>query len=327
MRAMAEDDLIVLCCVVLHFGMGMSIRDEFGLWGGNEALLETCAEVSGCPSEIMTILNLFQASGYRTFQGFSTQQVQVQLRAEFPQLVSSTRFVALLPRMLLPLTVYLHTPNWARVPASALSTPPRWASATMRVSRNITSFGPMRGVARPRSAGSTASSCIWWSMTGANCWPSASPPATWMTAAPCLRPVPRLVRRLFGKLFGDRGYISQPLAEHLLVEPGIQLVTTLRKNMRERLLAATDTLLLRKRAIIESINDQRKNVCQIDIPAITARSTSSFTCWLVSLPTATSPRNRRCISTATSWPGQGPSLSRIYVNTTPTNGTICGPLA
>jgi hypothetical protein len=122
------------------------------------------------------------------------------------------------------------------------------------------------------------------------------------------------VRRLFGKLFGDRGYISQPLAEHLLIEPGIQLVTTLRKNMRERLLAVTDTLLLRKRAIIESINDQRKNVCQIDIPAITARSTSSFTCWLVSLPTATSPRNRRCISTATSWPGQGPSLSRIHVN-------------
>ena len=78
------------------------------------------------------------------------------------------------------------------------------------------------------------------------------------------RPVPRLVRRLFGKLFGDQGYISQPLAEHLLVEHGIHLITKVRTNMRERLLVYTDKLLLRKRALIESINDQLKNVCQID---------------------------------------------------------------
>jgi len=34
--------------------------------------------------------------------------------------------------------------------------------------------------------------------------------------------------------------------------------------MRERLLAYTDTLLLRKRAIIERVNDQLKNICQIE---------------------------------------------------------------
>lgn len=57
----------------------------------------------------MTILILFQQSGYRTFKGFYTNYVQTQLRAEFPQLVSFTRFVALIPRVLLPLTVYLQT--------------------------------------------------------------------------------------------------------------------------------------------------------------------------------------------------------------------------
>jgi hypothetical protein len=61
------------------------------------------------PSEIMTILILFQQSGYRTFKGFYTQYVQTQLRAEFPHLLSYTRFVALIPRMLLPLAVYLQT--------------------------------------------------------------------------------------------------------------------------------------------------------------------------------------------------------------------------
>ena len=88
------------------------------------------------------------------------------------------------------------------------------------------------------------------------------------------RPVPRLVRRLFGKLFGDRGYISQALAEQLFTTQGILLITKVRKNMRERLLAFTDKLLLRKRAIIESVNDQLKNICQIE--HMRHRSPSNF---------------------------------------------------
>ena len=72
------------------------------------------------------------------------------------------------------------------------------------------------------------------------------------------------MRRLFGKLFGDRGYISQALVERLLVEQGVQLITKVRKNMGQRFLTLRDKLLLRKRAIIESVNDQLKNVCQIE---------------------------------------------------------------
>lgn len=61
------------------------------------------------PSELMTILILVQQSGYRTFKSFYTQYVQVHLHAEFPQLVSYTRFVDLMPRVLLPLAIYLYT--------------------------------------------------------------------------------------------------------------------------------------------------------------------------------------------------------------------------
>ena len=78
------------------------------------------------------------------------------------------------------------------------------------------------------------------------------------------RPVPKLAHRLFGTLFGDKGYLSQPLAEQLLVTQGLRLITKLRKKMRNRLLVLSDKLLLRKRAIIETINDQLKNVCQIE---------------------------------------------------------------
>ncbi len=58
--------------------------------------------------------------------------------------------------------------------------------------------------------------------------------------------------------------LSQALAEQLFTTRGILLITKLRKNMRERVLAATDKLLLRKRAIIESVNDQLKHICQIE---------------------------------------------------------------
>jgi DDE family transposase len=77
------------------------------------------------------------------------------------------------------------------------------------------------------------------------------------------RPVPRLVWRLFGKLYEDRGYLSQPLAEQLLSTCGLHVIPKVRKNMHGRLLAYGHKLL-RKRAIIESINDQLKNVCPIE---------------------------------------------------------------
>jgi len=63
-----------------------------------------------------------------------------------------------------------------------------------------------------------------------------------------------MVKTLRGKLFGDRGYISAPLTQ-LLFEQGLHLITRLRKNMKNSLMHLSDTLLLRKRASIESIID------------------------------------------------------------------------
>lgn len=76
-------------------------------------------------------------------------------------------------------------------------------------------------------------------------------------------PVPQMVKRLRGKLFGDRGSISTPLSK-LLFEQGLHLLTRLRKNMKNSLMLLSDKLLLRKRAIIESIIDQLKNISQIE---------------------------------------------------------------
>ena len=211
------------------------------------------------PSELMTIVILFQQSGYRTFKAFYTQHVQVYLRAEFPQLVSYNRVVELLPRVLVPLTVYLHTQlgectGISFVDSTALVVCHHARIHQHRVfrvdaRRGKTSVGWFYGfklhlVVNDR--GELLAFCL-------------SPGNT-----DDRRPLPRLVRRLFGRLFADKGYVSQPLAEALFLQHGLRLITKLRKNMRNVLLPLGDKLLLRKRAIIETIVDQLKNICQIE---------------------------------------------------------------
>jgi hypothetical protein len=78
------------------------------------------------------------------------------------------------------------------------------------------------------------------------------------------RPVPKLTKQLFGKLIGDKGYLSQQLFEQLFCEQGLQLVTRLRKNMKNQFMPLLDKVLIRKRAVIESIHDQLKNISQIE---------------------------------------------------------------
>ena len=79
------------------------------------------------------------------------------------------------------------------------------------------------------------------------------------------KPVPKLVRKLFGKLFGDKGYVSKPLYELLRQTFGLQLITKLRTNsMNRQPMLLADRILLRKRAPVETVIDQLKNISQIE---------------------------------------------------------------
>jgi hypothetical protein len=211
------------------------------------------------PAEILTILILFQQSGYRTFKGFYTQQVQLALRQEFPEVLSYTRFVELMPRYLVPLAIYLHTQLGHCTGISFIDSTSLAVCHPARIShhhvfrvdarRGKTSVGWFYGfklhlVVNDR--GELLAFCLTPGNTDDR------------------RPVPHLVLRLFGQLFGDKGYISAPLAERLFLGSGLRLITKLRKNMRNMLLPLADYLLLRKRALIETIIDQLKNICQIE---------------------------------------------------------------
>ena len=219
------------------------------------------------PAEILTILTiriLFQHSGYRTFKGFYTQQVQLHLRQEFPRLLSYPRFVALMPRYLMPrylvpLAIYLPT-QWGEcsgmsfIDSTSLSVchPARIQQHrvfAVDARRGKTSVGWFYGFKLHlvvNDSGELLARCLTPGTTDDR------------------RPVPRLARRLFGRLFGDKGYISAPLAERLRLTHGLRLITKLRKNMHHQLLELSDRLLLRKRALIETIIDQLKNIAQIE---------------------------------------------------------------
>ena len=75
--------------------------------------------------------------------------------------------------------------------------------------------------------------------------------------------VPDLTKNLFGKLIGDKGFLSQKLFNELFAQ-GLQLITKIKKNMKNKLMPLFDKLLLRKRALVESVNDQLKNISQIE---------------------------------------------------------------
>lgn len=72
-----------------------------------------------------------------------------------------------------------------------------------------------------------------------------------------------LTDAIFGKLYADRGYISKALFQKLF-DSGIHLITKVKKNMKNQFISLRDKILLRKRAVIESVYDELKNLCQIE---------------------------------------------------------------
>jgi len=70
------------------------------------------------------------------------------------------------------------------------------------------------------------------------------------------------VENVKGKLCGDWGYIDKQLFEFFYMN-GIWLLTKIKSNVRNSLMSVTDKTMLRKRTLVESVNDELKNIAQI----------------------------------------------------------------
>lgn len=209
-------------------------------------------------SEIMTIVIHFHQSGYRDFKDYYTKHVQVYLCREFPSLVSYSRFVTLMQRAVLLLWAYTQACCATCSGISFID------STTLRVcsNRRIQRHKVFAGLAARGQC-----SLGWFYGFKLHLVVNDYGEILAFTLTPGnvddRKPVPKLVKALLGKIFGDKGYLSQPLFKTLL-EQGLQLITGIKANMKNRLMLMTDKLLLRKRFIIETINDQLKNQSQIE---------------------------------------------------------------
>jgi hypothetical protein len=209
-------------------------------------------------SEVMTIVILFQGSGFRNFKTYYTQHVGRHLRAEFPRLVSYQRFVELQSTALLPLAAFLHTRFGSCTGISFIDATPLKVCHNLRINAHKV----FRTVAR---RGKTSTGWFYGFKVHLVISDRGELLSVQITPGNVddRQPAPRLARRLWGKLFGDRGYISKELFAQLWAQ-GVQLITKLKKNMKPKLLPLLDKLLLRKRALIETVNDQLKNIYQIE---------------------------------------------------------------
>jgi hypothetical protein len=212
-------------------------------------------------SEIMTIVVWFHLSGFRTFKKFYVYVICRAFASYFPHRLSYNRFVELMPSLFAPLVLYLNRERIGKCTGISFID-----STTLDVCdpHRIHSNRVFKGIAQ-RGKSSTGwfygfklhlvindqGEIISCALTPGNV--DDRDPET----------IRHLCKGLYGKLYGDRGYLSQKLFAELY-KKGITLVTKLKRNMKNKLMDLQDKLLLRKRALIESVNDFLKNICQIE---------------------------------------------------------------
>jgi hypothetical protein len=208
-------------------------------------------------SEITTIVIMFHQVNFRTFKHFYLHLHQFYNK-EFPDLVSYSRFVRLIPRCLLPLCAYAHSLKGQASGISFIDTTTIQVCKPKRIGRNKV----FQGIAKKGK-----STIGWFFGFKLHLIINDIGEILAFTITPGnvddRKPVPHLAKELWGKLFGDKGYISQALSNYLLKQ-NITLFTGIRKGMKNKLIYLQDKILLRKRCIIETVNDQLKNISQIE---------------------------------------------------------------
>jgi len=209
-------------------------------------------------SEVMSIVILFHCSHYRNFKHYYLQYVSKVWREEFPNLVSYNRFIELSHSVIVPLCAYLNT---RRVTSRGIAFVD---SVPLRVCHNkrIPSHKTFAGIAE---RGKNSVDWFYGFKLHLVIDDRGELVSFFITAGNVddRKGLKKMAKYIKGKLFGDKGYISEALKEELW-EKGIQLITKARRNMKAVVLEEFDRILLRKRFLIETVIDQLKNISQIE---------------------------------------------------------------
>jgi len=213
-------------------------------------------------SEVMTIQIIFHHSGFRTFKDFYLGYVCIHLNDLFPKTVSYNRMTELNSESMLHLFAYLKSFGLGDCTGISFidSTPLRVCD-----NRRIHQHKTFKGIAQ---RGQCSLGWFYGFKLHLICNDMGQLVDVQFTPANVDDRKPlksnSFINKLRGKLFGDKGYFSKALFTELFGK-GIHLITNLKRNMKSTSLTPSmDSILLRKRAIAETIFDQLKNICQIE---------------------------------------------------------------
>ena len=236
-------------------------------------------------SEMITIIVSYHQSGYRTFKWFYQNHVQKYWRTAFSGLLSYSRFVEIMPKIMVPLSAFMKSRCGKSQGIAFIDSTPLAVCKNIRIPRHKTFVA---------EAGRGKSSTGWFYGFKLHLIVNDQGEILSFCITPGnvddRKPVPKLVKSLFGKLFGDRGYISKKLTQ-IVADQNVTLITTLKKNMKAQCLDVFDKLMLRKRSIIETINDQLKNI--FDLEHSRHRSLSNYLSNIVACLTAYSYQDKK----------------------------------
>jgi hypothetical protein len=212
-------------------------------------------------SEIMTILLCFHFGTFRNFKHYYLFYVKSHLNKEFPKQLSYNRFVEVEHRVMIPMVLFLKLVCFGQCTGITFVDSTKIAvCGNKRIKRNKV----FKGLAE---VGKSTLGWFYGFKLHLVCNDKGELLDFCITRGNIddrnINVMKVLSQSLFGKLYGDKGYISSSLFE-VLFNDGIHLVTGIKRNMKNRLMTFRDRILLRKRSVIETINDELKNICQIE---------------------------------------------------------------
>jgi hypothetical protein len=241
-----------LFCIIDEFCKHFDAENAGNLLEDNSGTKRGRRQASLSDSEIMTILLYFHFGTFRNFKHYYLFFIKGTMKSYFPKAVSYNRFVELESRVFFQLMFFLNLGAFGRCTGITFVD-----STMIPVCHNLRRYANkvFKGIAtdgkgtmgwchgfKLHLACNDRGEIIAFVLTGANV--SDKDPNVFKV----------LAKRLYGKLFADKGYISQKLFY--------------------------DRMMLRKRYIIETINDMLKNTAQI--VHLRHRSVNNFVMNLIS---------------------------------------------
>jgi hypothetical protein len=209
-------------------------------------------------SEIITIIIAFHTSHHRDFKNYYKGFIAQFYRGHFPTLLSYTRFLEVMPKAIVPLSSYFNILKGDATGIEFIDSTSIKVCHNLRIPRHKTFLGIAE-----RGNG-TMGWFYGFKLHLVTNYRGEIVDAKLTTGnVHDTKPVMALSKKLSGKLYADKGYISKQLTQNLK-EKGVDLVTTVRRNMKAKALSMWDKAMLSRRFIIETINDQLKNISQIE---------------------------------------------------------------